>query len=115
MAIATTQGKENLAVAYGTNAAFASLHSADPGSTGASEISGGSPAYARKALTWAAGTVDGAVTATATFDVPASTAITHAGIWSTAVAGTYLDKVAAAYSSQPAQGTLTVTFTYTQS
>lgn len=115
MAIATSQGKENLAVAYGTNAAYASLHSADPGTTGASEIAGGSPAYARKALTWAAGTVDGVVTASVTFDVPASVGITHAGIWTAASGGTFLDKVVAAYSSQTAQGTLTVNFTYTQS
>ena len=115
MAIATSQGKENLAVAYGTNGAYASLHSADPGTTGVSEISGGAPAYARKALTWAAGTVDGIVTASATFDVPASTGITHAGIWTAVTAGTYLDKVAAVYSSQASQGQMTVNFTFTQS
>ena len=115
MTIATNQQKENLAVAYGAQALYASLHSADPGATGTSEISGGAPAYARKALTWAAGTPDGVVTASATFDVPASTATTHAGVWTAATAGTFLDKTTAAYASQTAQGTLTVNFTFTQS
>jgi hypothetical protein len=115
LTIATNQQKENLAVAYGTAAAYASLHSADPGTTGTSEISGGSPAYARKALTWTAGSVDGVVTATATFDIPAGTGTTHAGLWPTSTGGTFLDKVAAVYSSQASQGQMTVNFTYTQS
>lgn len=115
MTIATSQQKENLAVAYGTNASFASLHSADPGTTGTSEISGGAPAYARKALTWAAGTVDGIVTASATFDVPASTGVAFAGLFTASTGGTFLDKVAAVYSSQASQGQMTVNFTFTQS
>jgi hypothetical protein len=114
LAIATNQQKENLAVAYGTNAAYASLHTADPGTTGTSEVTGGAPAYARKALTWTAGSVDGIVTASATFDVPATTATTHAGLWTAVTGGTFLDKVAAVYSSQPSQGQLTVNFTFTQ-
>ena len=114
LTIATSQQKENLAVAYGTAAAYASLHSADPGTTGTSEISGGSPGYARKALSWTAGAVDGVVTASATFDVPASTATTHAGLWTASTGGTFLDKVAAVYTSQGSQGQFIVTFTYTQ-
>lgn len=116
MAIATNQGKENLAVAYGTNATFASLHTADPGTTGTNEISTalGTPNYARKALSWAAGSVDGIVTASCTFDVPPTTATTHAGIWTAVTAGTFLDKVAVVYSSQASQGQLTVNFTFTE-
>lgn len=115
MAIATTTQKETLAVAYGNAATHASLHSADPGTTGTSEISGGAPAYARKPITWAAGTSDGVVTGSVTFDVPASVATTHAGLWTALTAGTFLDKTVAAYASQTAQGQLTVNFTYTQS
>lgn len=51
-----------------------SLHRGDPGGTLANEVSGGSPAYARKAVTWNA--ASGATPATAatppTFDVPAN-------------------------------------------
>lgn len=116
MPILSNTMKEALAVAYGTNAAYASLHTADPGTTISNEVSGGSPAYARKALSWTAGSTDGIVTATVTFDVPASTSTTHAGIVTTASgAGTLLDKVAVTYNSQPSQGQLTVNFTFTQS
>lgn len=113
MAIATTTQRENLAVAYGNNATYASLHTADPGTSGASEVTGGT--YARKPLTWAAGAVDGVITASATFDVPAGVSVAYAGLTTAATAGTFLDKVAAVYNSQPQAGTLTVNFTYTQS
>jgi hypothetical protein len=115
MAIATSQQKENLAIAYGAAATYASIHTADPGTTGTSEVTGGAPAYARKALTWAAGSVDGVVTASCTFDVPASTTVAYAGLFTAVTAGTFLDKVAVTYNSQPSQGQLTVNFTYTQS
>lgn len=115
MAIATNAQKENLAISYGTNAAYASLHTADPGTTGTSEVSGGSPAYARKSLSWTAGSTDGIVTVSCTFDVPASTAVAYAGLFTAVTSGTFLDKVAVTYNSQPSQGTLTVNFTYTQS
>lgn len=114
MAIATLQQKENLALAYGTNAAWASLHTADPGTTGTSELTGGSPAYARKALTWTGGTVDGIATASCTFDVPAST-ITFAGVFTASTGGTFLDKVSITSQTFSGQGQLTVNFTYTQS
>lgn len=113
MPIATNTQKETLAVAYGAAATHASLHTAAPGTTGASEVPAG--VYARKPITWAAGGSDGVVTGSVTFDVPASTAITNAGLWTALTAGTFLDSVAAAYASQTSQGTLTVNFTYTQS
>lgn len=115
MAIATSQQKENLAVAYGTNAAYVSLHTADPGTTGASEVTGGAPAYARKSATWTAGTVDGVVTVTVTFDVPASTTVTHVGLWTAVTAGTFLDKATVTSQTFSSQGTYQVTLTYTQS
>jgi hypothetical protein len=67
-----------------------SLHTADPGSGGANEVSGGSPAYARKGITWNAasgGNIDSSNTPV--FDVPAGTTITHAGFWSAASGGTF--------------------------
>lgn len=77
------------------------LHTANPGTTGASEATGGSPAYARKAPTFnsagAAGplgsgsqpaTVGVAWSDEVTFDVPAGT-YTHAGMSSASTAGTF--------------------------
>jgi hypothetical protein len=70
--------------------AYASLHNGDPGTTGANEISGGTPAYARKAITVGASSAGSARTLSAdvTFDVPAGT-ITHVGYWSAITGGTF--------------------------
>lgn len=70
--------------------AYVSLHSGDPGTTGTNELTGGSPAYARKPVTWnaaAAGARDNA--AQMDFDVPASTTVFHVGYWSAVTAGTF--------------------------
>lgn len=76
----------NLAVnAVGVVALRASLHTADPGTTGASEIAGGSPAYARQVVAWnPAATSSASLVADAVFDIPAGTTPTHAGFWTTA-------------------------------
>ncbi|WVX88685.1 hypothetical protein SEA_BIRDSONG_31 [Gordonia phage Birdsong] len=48
MALATNAMKTALLNAYAAQGTWISLHTADPGSTGASEVSGGTPAYARQ-------------------------------------------------------------------
>lgn len=59
----------------------ASAHTAFPGSTGANEVTGGSPAYARKAVTLAAAAGGSRGTsASVTFDVPACT-VGWLGFW----------------------------------
>ncbi len=63
-----------------------SLHTADPGTTGASEAAGGS--YARQALTWSAASAGIAVANEVTFSVPAGT-YTHFGVWNAASGGTF--------------------------
>ena len=60
----------------------ASLHSAFPGSTGANELTGGTPAYARKAITVnAASAGQRLLNAAVTFDVPAGTTVRWVGFW----------------------------------
>jgi hypothetical protein len=97
--------------ALGAVAVFASLHTADPGATGTSEVSGGSPAYARKAITWnsaASGDLDN--NANPVFDVPASTTITHFGLWSAATTGTFYGSGALSASEVfSGQGVYTIT------
>jgi len=66
------------------------LNTADPGTTGASEATGGSPAYARKQSTFAAASGGSRVGSLVTFDVPAGT-YTHWSQWSASTAGTYID------------------------
>lgn len=64
----------------GITGASVSLHTADPGTTGASEVSGGT--YVRVATTWGSATASSKVGSQVTINVPASTTITHFGIWS---------------------------------
>jgi hypothetical protein len=69
--------------------AYFSLHTADPGTTGASEVTGGSPAYARKAATPGTAASSAVAFGAMTFDVP-SGAYTHWGAWSASTGGTFI-------------------------
>lgn len=90
MAGLSTNAREQSALAVTGLGTYISLHTADPGTTGANEATGGSPAYARKATTWTGGTVDGTVTGSqVTIDVPAGT-YTHFSVWTAATAGTFV-------------------------
>lgn len=87
MARASTT-EENQALVT-TNWAFVSLHTADPGTTGASEVAGGS--YARVAVTWNApsgGSVSNS--SSLSINLPASTTAGFFGIWSAITSGTYM-------------------------
>lgn len=69
---------------------YASLHTGYPGTTGASEVAGGSPAYARKSITWnaaASGNLDSSNAPV--FDVPAATTVAWFGLWSASSGGTF--------------------------
>jgi hypothetical protein len=70
-----------------TSATHMGLHTAFPPSTG-NEVTGGSPAYARQAISWAsAASGSKAITGTETFDVPATT-VRCVATWSASTAGT---------------------------
>lgn len=112
MPIATDTEKNSIATKYGQDVQFLSLHSADPGSTGASELSGGSPAYARKAPGWGAPNA-GVITGTSTFDVPAGATVAWVGAWSAASGGTFLDKAQVSSQSFTSQGQYQVNATAT--
>lgn len=91
-------------------AVYAGLHTATPDASGSNEVTGGSPAYARKAITWAAASGGAKALSNApVFDVPASTTVAHVGLWSAATAGTfygYFDVVDEVFAGQ-GQYTLT--------
>lgn len=114
MAIKTSALKNTLATTYGSEAKFGAIYTTEPGSTAGSEPTGGTPAYARKALSWGPAT-NGVVTATAVFDVPAGATIVGFGVHSDATGGTYLDGGTLTSQSFSSQGTLTVNFSYEQS
>jgi hypothetical protein len=111
----TNNGKNLMLAAFkGTNpttpVTHASLHTAAPGESGTSEVSGGSPAYARKAITFgtpSSGSVDQNGT-DPVFDIPASTTVTHVGFWSAVTSGTFLGWAAVTNETFAAQGTYTL-------
>lgn len=81
-----------------------SLHSAYS-ATGANELAGGAPAYARQAVAWgAAAARSAAMTGTEQFDVPAGSDVAFVGLWSAAAAGTF-------YGMVPNGGTVREAFT----
>ena len=101
-------GKHVALNALAAVAVYASLHNGAPGTTGANEITGGAPAYARKAITWnaaAAGALDN--NANPVFDVPATT-VMHVGLWSAVTAGTFYGSFDVTDEVFAAQGTYTL-------
>ena len=86
----STAGKNKMLDELAAVAVQVSLHDGDPGDNGANEISGGSPAYARKSVTWNSAS-GGAITASnqPEFDVPAGTTVRYVGFWSAATGGTF--------------------------
>lgn len=122
MAIGVEAQRNELASAYALAAPYGTLHTANPGTTGTAtaEVTGGSPAYARKTITgnWATGTASSsAVTGSAVFDVGSGVTVEWAGVASTNVAGaaTIRDSYDTPTQNFSSQGTYTVTYTYTQS
>lgn len=107
-----TTAELNAAVDFAaTRMPYASIHSADPGGTGANEMTGGS--YARVALSWGAASGGDAVTGQATVNIPSGAHPTHFGLWSASTAGTF--RGGGALSADPgtygAAGTYALTVT----
>jgi hypothetical protein len=83
--ISTTEANQALST---TGWSYVSLHTADPGTTGASEVTGGT--YARIAVAWNSPS-SGSVTNSGALSInlPASTTASYFGVWSASTAGTY--------------------------
>lgn len=96
----------------GTLVTRLALHSADPGgaNSATNELTGGSPAYARKAIAWNAasgGSMDDSTNG-AVFDVPAGSTVAWITGWNTAGTVRYFKKQVTS-ESFAGQGTYTVT------
>jgi hypothetical protein len=79
---------------------YASLHSAYS-ATGANELTGGSPAYARQAVTWSAASGGSmSMSGTLTFNVPAST-VAFIGFWDALTSGNFQGMFPDAASGNP--------------
>ena len=69
-------------------AVYASLHTADPSTNGANEVTGGT--YSRESIAWGSPSNGTSTNSSAiVFDVPAATTITHVGYWSAVSGGTF--------------------------
>jgi hypothetical protein len=64
-----------------------SAHTGDPSTTGANEVAGGT--YAREQTTWGSASSGDRVGSQVSIDIPASTTVTHWGIWSAVSGGTF--------------------------
>lgn len=114
MAIAVATTRQALADAYKVLGTWISVHTSDPGTTGTSEATGGSPAYARKQTTWTSSTGGVVNGSQVTIDLPAGT-YGWIAVWSASTSGTFIDKAAITSTTLGAQGQLLITPTFTQS
>lgn len=115
MAIQTNTMKNTLASAYAAAATYADLYQTTGASStaGTAMSSGGSPAYASKALSWGSPTA-GVISTTATvFDVKAGDTVAGFGV-KTGAAGTHLDGGPLTSQAFASQGTYTLTITFTE-
>lgn len=120
MAIQNVTQRNALATSYGTAAPYGALFTStgpNVNGTATNEVTGGTPAYARKAMTWGTAASSAIVSAATPFDVPSGTTVTFFGVTASVTAGTADVRDFASVTSQAfaSQGTYTVTATYTQS
>lgn len=115
MPIQTVTQRNTLVDAYKAAATHVALYSTAPGASPGTELSGGSPAYARKVSNWGATSNSAATASPAAFDVPSGATVAGAGFHTALTAGTYLDGASLTSQAFSSQGTYTVTLTYTQS
>lgn len=115
MALQTTTIKNSLCSAYVTACPYMGLATSAPGASRGTEVSGGSPAYARKASNAGSPSGGAVVFSPAAFDVPASTTVVGVNMEGASTAGTYQDGASVTSQTFSSQGTYTVTATYTQS
>lgn len=88
MALASSTAENAATNAVVALAPDISLHTATTGTTGASEVSGGS--YARQGITWGSAASGVASNTNApSVPIPASTTVTYFGGWSASTSGTF--------------------------
>ena len=104
-----------LNAAVGATAALGtwiSAHTADPGTTGANEVTGGT--YARVQTTWGSPSGGASTGSQTSINIPAGTTVTYFGVWSTQSGGTWVTGGALSASETFASaGVLAVTPTQT--
>jgi hypothetical protein len=107
----TSTVRDQVATYKGSLLAYLSVHTADPGTTGTSEATGGS--YARQQNSWGA-VSGGSIVGTGKTFTPGAGTFTYGGYWSAATGGTFLGGFAITSKTLGAGDTLTITPTVTQ-
>jgi hypothetical protein len=105
------EAKNAMLDALGAVALRVAAHTGDPGAanTADNEITGGSPAYARKAIAWSGAAAGAAAqNGDVVVDIPASTTVSWLSLWNTAGTVRYLKKDVTD-EAFGAQGTYTIT------
>lgn len=105
----TATARNNAYNGYTAPATHGALYSTAPGGTAGTELTGGSPAYARIPLVWSAPT-NGVGTAPATFNVASGSTVAGGGLHTAITAGTYLDGASVTSQAFSSQGTYQATF-----
>lgn len=113
MAIAAAYTKDQLATEYGQRATHGTVYTTAPGAAAGTEPTGGTPAFARKPLTWSAPS-GGVITASAVFDMPPGTTVVGTGLHDALTAGNYIDGKTVTEVTFDVQDTVTVNYSYTQ-
>lgn len=88
---------------------YMSLHTADPGENGTSEVTGGAPAYSRQVVSFnpaASGNLDSSNQPV--FNVPSGVTITHVGFWDSSSGGDFLAYDPVTNETFATQGTYSV-------
>ena len=112
--INTTAMKNVLATQYGTTAAYIALYSTVPGASAGTELTGGSPAYARIASAWGAAANGVISSGPHVFNVASGSTVAGCGFHSASTGGTYYDGVSLPSQAFASQGTYSLTVSYTQ-
>lgn len=102
----TINGKNTMLDNLGV--AFVSAHTATPGETGASEVTGGT--YARKSITFNAANLGNLDSSNVpVLDIPAGITVTDIGYWTLAIGGVFLASSNITDETYSNAGTLTIT------
>lgn len=114
--IQATTLRSTIANNYAAATPYAALYSTAPGAAAGTELTGGSPAYARIATAWTTATGTAGVVSTGphTFNVASGSTVAGAGLHSAVTAGNYLDGGSLTSQGFSSQGTYALTLSYTQ-
>lgn len=115
MPMSVITSKNTMATYYGTQATQVGLATAAQSTTSTvtSELTGGSPAYARVATVWGTAASGAILGSQVTINVPTTTTVTHALLCTASTGATLFDWCSVTSTTYNAQGSAIITPTFT--